>query len=348
MTSMSVATLAAEIKAQKAVKRDFLATSWANFRMGHEGNILEIEDKGLFGIRDYAHSDLAAFTEIPKPYYDRMRRDEPGLLATNVNRWLEKKQEPRLIRTLKNEVRCVRSNSYRPLDHDELIKAVMPALSEHPGIKIQSCELTERRLYLKAVLPRLEYEVKKGDIVQFGLSISNSEIGQGALEVAIYCLRLICLNGAVMEDGKQRKNHVGGSLGDGELATEYLADETRQKIDEAFFLKLRDTTKYMLSGAAIESSLAKMQAAAGEKITVRPDKLVYELGKRVGLTVAENEGVLDFLMSGGDLTQWGVANAVTALAKTIDDSDRGNELQQAGGKIISLGRQEWARVSEAA
>jgi 3-isopropylmalate dehydratase small subunit len=62
-----------------------------------------------------------------------------------------------------------------------------------------------------------------------------------ALEVAIFALRLICLNGAVMEDGRQRKNHVGGSLGDGELAMEYMADETRQSIDKAFFLKLRDS-----------------------------------------------------------------------------------------------------------
>lgn len=349
MTNMTVQSLAAEIKRQSVEKKDYIATSWAGFRMGPEGNQLEIEDKGLFGIKDYAHSDLSQFTEIPKPYYDRMRRESPVLLSENVNHWLEKKQEPRLVRTMRSEVRCVRSNSYRPLDHDQLMGAIIPVLGDHPGMKIQACDLTERKMYLRAVLPKLEFEVRKGDIVQFGLSISNSEIGQGALEVAIYALRLICLNGAVMEDGKQRKNHVGGSLGD-ELATEYLADETRKAVDEAFFLKLRDTTKHMLTEAVVLGSVHKMRDAAETKIPVRPDKMVTELGRRMSLSLSESDGVLEFLMNGGDMTQWGMANAFTSMAKEVGehDGDRSDELERIGGKIISLTQTDWARVADAA
>jgi hypothetical protein len=224
----------------------------------------------------------------------------------------------------------------------------MPALSEHPGIKIHACDLTERKLYLRAVLPKLEFEVKKGDIVQFGLSISNSEIGQGALEVAVFALRLICLNGAVMEDGKQRKSHVGGALGEELAAAEYLADETRKAVDEAFFLKLRDTTKYMLTEAHVQGSVAKMRDAAETKLGARPDKIVKELSRRLAFTEGEGDSILEFLMNGGDLTQWGMANAVTALARETEDSDRHDELERIGGKIISLGKADWARVAEAA
>jgi len=347
--NMHISDLAAEIKRQKALKKDFIATAWDGFRMNPEANQLEIEGKDEFFIRDYAHGDLASFTEIPKAYYDRMRRQMPELLSTNVNHWLEAKKEPRLIRTLANEVRCVRSNSFRPLDHDQLIEATLPALYEHRDIQIKECHLTEKKLYLKAILPRLEFEVRKGDIVQFGLTVSNSEIGQGALEVAIFAFRLICLNGAVLPDGKQRKSHVGGRLGD-ELVAEYLADETRKVIDNAFFLKLRDTTRHMLSEAACQGAMIQMQRAAGEKLEARPDKVVQELAKRTGLNEDEGTSVLEFLLTGGDMTRWGLANAVTALArnKRDDDADRSDELQRLGGKIISLEQREWSQVAEAA
>jgi hypothetical protein len=347
MTHMSLANLAAEIKRQKDQKKDFLATAWDGFIMEPDGTHLELEGLSSFPIGEYAHSDLAEFTRIPKIYYDRMRAEMPTLLAENVNHWLEARKEPRLIRTLAGKVRCVRSNSYRPLDHDQLIEAVMPALAEHPGIKVHACDLTERKMYLRAVLPKLEFEVRKGDIVQFGLSISNSEIGQGALEVAVFALRLICLNGAVMQDNKQRKNHVGGALGE-EVASEYMADETRRAIDEAFFLKLRDTTKHMLTETVVLGSVHKMRDAAETKLGARPDKVVKELSKRLDITEGEGDRMLDFLMSGGDLTQWGMANAVTALAKESEDSDRSDELERIGGKIIALGRAEWSRIAEAA
>ena len=205
---------------------------------GPDGTHLEIEGLSSCRLRDYAHGDLSQFTEIPKPYYDRMRRDQPTLLATNVNHWLEAKdREHRLIRTLAGETRAILSNKFRPLDNCDLIEAALPALYEHPNIEIQKCELTERKLYMTAVLPKLEFEVRRGDIVQFGLSISNSEIGQGALEVALYALRLVCLNGMTMPDNKSRKNHIGGRLGD-DLAAEYFADDTRKLADKAFFLKL--------------------------------------------------------------------------------------------------------------
>ena len=328
--NMTVNDLAAEIKRQQAMKKDFLARSWDGFQMDPDGTHLEIEGLCSCRLRDYAHGDLSAFTEIPKPYYDRMRRDQPTLLATNVNHWLEAKQsEQRLIRTLAGETRAVLSNKFRPLDHSDLIQAALPALYEHPSIEIRKCELTERKLYLTAILPKLQFEVRVGDIVQFGLSISNSEIGQGALEVALYCLRLRCLNGMVLPDNKTRKNHIGGRLGD-DLAAEYFADDTRKLADQAFFLKLRDTTRHMLTQGAMEQSAEQMRRSAGIKLEARPDKAVKEVSKRMGLSETEGQSVLEFLLQGGDMTMWGMANAITATARVDEDADRADELERHG------------------
>ena len=81
--NMTVNDLAAEIKRQQAMKKDFLARSWDGFQMDPDGTHLEIEGLSRCRLRDYAHGDLGQFTEIPKPYYDRMRRDMPTSLNSH-------------------------------------------------------------------------------------------------------------------------------------------------------------------------------------------------------------------------------------------------------------------------
>jgi hypothetical protein len=274
-----------------------------------------------------------------------MLAEDGELLATNVNRWLPKlADKPRMIRTLEGRTRAVRSNKFRALDNAALMEAVLPALYEHPGIKIQSCNITEQKLYLKAVLPKLEFEVKKEDIVQFGVVIANSEIGQGSLEASIFCLRLICLNGMTMEDGKFKRSHLGGRLGD-DVAAEYFADETRQAADKAFFLKLRDTVGHLLTEASCEEAVQRMRQAADMRIGKRPDVAVKELGKRFSLVESEQDRVLDFLIRGGDMSQWGLVNALTATAGQAEDYDRESELEKLGGKLLELNAAEWTRLA---
>ena len=69
--------------------------------------------------------------------------------------------------------------------------------------------MTENRLYLKIVNHRLEMEVVPGDYVQAGVVISNSEVGLGSVSVQPLVYRLLCINGMVVNDMGERKNHVG-------------------------------------------------------------------------------------------------------------------------------------------
>jgi len=51
------------------------------------------------------------------------------------------------------------------------------------GARIESCELTDTRMYIKVVNERIQTEVVPGDIVQAGILISNSEVGMGSVSV---------------------------------------------------------------------------------------------------------------------------------------------------------------------
>jgi len=78
--------------------------------------------------------------------------------------------------------------------------------------------LTDTRMYLKVIKPRLKCEMAPGDIVPAGIVVSNSEVRQGALSVQPRLYRLVFRNGLIALDRSLRKTHVGRALGTDEDA----------------------------------------------------------------------------------------------------------------------------------
>ena len=155
--------LAAEILRQRESRRDFIADT-RHTRMTPEGDLeLENGDGDIsFAITPVAHNQIAQRLEIPKRFYDRMLDKHPDVLTNTVNALFQREPDKRMIRTLDGKVRAFLSDRYRPLDNDELAEVVFPALNEL-DVKILSCEITERRLYIKFASVSLEREVRVGD-----------------------------------------------------------------------------------------------------------------------------------------------------------------------------------------
>jgi hypothetical protein len=118
----------------------------------------------------------------------------------NVDTWLHHEPELRMVRTLDGQARAFLSDRYRRLDNYDLREHVLPMLQRLPDARFESTELTPTRLYLKVVTPRVQIEIQPGDIVQAGVVISNSEVGQGTLSVQPLVYRLICRNGLIAAD----------------------------------------------------------------------------------------------------------------------------------------------------
>ena len=47
----------------------------------------------------------------------------------------------------------------------------------------------------------------------------------------------------------------------------------------------------------------------------------------------------------GDLSVWGLANAVTRTAEDVADYDRATELEATGGRVIELPRADWRAIA---
>ena len=198
---MNLVELAQEIMRRAESKRDFVAeTSDLVF----ENNALAIGNAGAFPLTDHAHGQIAERVGIPKRYYDRMKAEAPALLADNVNHWFRKQPERRMVRTLDGKARAFLSDRYHRIDNEQIADAVLPVLLESGGHgAVVSCCVTDSKLYIQALFPRLEGEVRRGDPVQGGVIVSNGEIGNGALDIRPMVYRLVCTNGLMLRTDRR-------------------------------------------------------------------------------------------------------------------------------------------------
>lgn len=345
--------LAQELERQAGSKKDYRTPTGLLEIQPNEGDLrLRVGGQGTFGITDRAHNQLGWHTGIPAKYYDRMKVEAPDLLAVNLNRWLhqadgEGKTPTHLVRTLDGKARAFLSSRYRTIDNADIAEAVLPILARQ-RVEVISAEVTEDRLYLKAVDQRITFEVKKGDVVQAGIVISNSEVGLGAVRVEPLLYRLICLNGAIIEDAKVRKFHLGRATDEAEAAYEVFRDETREQDDRTFMMKLGDVVRGAFDEVRFQRIAAAAKEADGRLIprNVPAHEVVEVLVERFHLGEAAGGSILNNLIAGGSLSQWALANAVTATANDEPSYDRATLLERVGGNIITMPKPEWRKLVE--
>ena len=276
-----------------------------------------------------------------------MRAENPELLAQNVNSWFTMTPQKRMVRTLDGNARAFLSERYRRIDNAEIAEAVLPILAEMPDVRIESCEITESKMYLKAVNPRLTAEIVPGDIVQSGILITNSEVGMGSMSIQPLVYRLVCTNGMVVNDARTRKYHVGRG---NEAAEDYTlySSETLAADDRALLLKVRDTVRAVVDQTRFERVIEMMREAKEAKITSTDIPQMVELAAAdYGLNKAEGSGVLDHLIRGGDLSLYGLSNAITRAAQDVESYDRSTEMESIGYTVLGMSRSDWQRLNAA-
>lgn len=335
--------LAAELQRRKDAKQDILADS-RTISVSEDGSQLVLGER-RFDLTNLAHRQIAEFAGIPQKYYDTMREQAPKLLRANVHEWLGREQSRRMIRTLDGKARAFLSDKYRRLDNEDVADAALKALLQRNLAQVESCEVTDTRLYIKALFPNVTREVKVGDVVQAGVMITNSEVGLGALSVRVFLMRLSCLNGMVRES-VSRQSHVGRQVTADDAGIAFR-DETVAADDRALMLKLEDTIAGVV-GDPFDRSVNALREAAGSEPIAKPVAAMEVLAKSVGLTIGQKDSILERLIKGGDYTKWGVANAVTNLANDVEDYDDATSLEELGSRIIDLPANDWRQAVQAA
>ena len=351
-TGRNLQELAAEIERRADAKRDFVAPT-SRMEMTVVDNearlaLATTNEVQAFGLNDLAHAHVADFANIPLAYYRRMQTEDPALLAKNVNRWFSGMADKRrMVRTLDGKVRAMLSDGYRALENEDLAEAILPVLMDM-DLLIISCEITDRRLYLKAVDRSIERDIPTGkhmgdgghtcfDTCSPAITISNSEVGGGALSIETGVYTRACTN-LMMIGTNMRKYHTGKRAELSDEVYALLTDDTKKATDRAVWMQTRDLVKSAFDSAKFDATAKKLGTAAGDVIEAEAViEVIERVGKRFSLNEGERTGVLAALIRDGDLTRYGLHSAVTRYSQEPGVSyDRATELERIGGDIIEM------------
>lgn len=363
-SGLSLVELATKIERQQSTKKDLVAST-EHMQVAVEDSKVKLKvgngDGYSFDVNEVAHQQLAQHTNVPAAYYKKMQQEAPELLAHNVNTWLKKTPAKRMVRTMDGTARAFLSDRYRPLENSDLAEAVLPVLLEL-GVEVMSAQITDTRLYIKAIDKSVVRDIPAGHHIGDGthtivkarqlspsITISNSEVGMGALSIQGGVFDGFCTNLAVFGERSMRKYHVGGKH---EIAGEelyaLLSESTRRITDAAVWAQVRDVVKGAFEVAKFDALVGKIQGTQQEKIEGDVVKVLDFSAKKFGINEGEKASVLRHLIEGGDLSRFGLYNAITRTAEDLPDYDRASEFERLGGKVIELPANDWKELAKAA
>jgi hypothetical protein len=348
-------SLGAHIAELRPLKHDLLPDT-NHFGMNPEdGKLLVVGDDNItqaFNPTSHFIGQLASYTGIGRKYASKLiETNKFDLLAHNVNECLarpfdEAKQgQKRLIRTLDTNARALLSDSFLRFDNDNAWLITRPLLEE-AGLEIVSCSVQPNKMYIKAVSKKLEYDVKVGMPVRFGICLTNSEVGLGNIQCFIFYEVLWCTNGATntQTGSAYKRSHRGAKI---ENATLEYSQRTINAIAIAEQEKLRDAVTLFTSETFVQSQLQRLQDAANSDKIVNPVDASRVASETLQLTHKESDHVLEHLIRENDYSKWGLSNAVTRAAQDADNYTRASELEAIGDSVIDLKPTQWREIREA-
>lgn len=363
MKGLTLTQLAEELERQQSAKRDFMADTKSVVVTEDDNSSTNLSlsfdnSTEKFPVRRHAVRQIGQRLKIPAAYVDRLAATHPDMLAWNVNQLFQREPEKRMVRVLDNRVRAFLSDRFRPLDNADYAEAVLPKLIQL-NANVTSCEITETHMYIKAIIPGIERQVKAdgvffGDgghnsihVLKPGICMGNSEVGAGSMFVQPGIHEVHCSNLAIFNRNAMKKYHVGRQqTNDQESMWEIFTDRTKEVSDAAFWLQVQDLVAAALEGSVFESMVAECEAKMHGPTIAKPQEAVKELEN---ISEKEQDGILTHLIRGGDLSQFGMQAAITRFAQDDEVAyERQVELEQLGGKIIELPKTQWEHLAEAA
>jgi len=159
---------------------------------------------------------------------------------------------------------------------------------------------------------------------------------------------LFCSNGQY-SDRSTKKYHTGvkNSVVNGSEITTFLTDATKQARDRATFMELNDLVKSCMNIEFLNDEIAKIEGLTSQKIDGEIIEVVKSTSKLFGFSEEQNTGILNHLIKGGDLSRYGLMNAVTRTSQDINCYEQADMMEKVGGKIVTLSNHDWKTLSTA-
>jgi hypothetical protein len=360
-----LADLAALLQHQHARRQDIVAGAGA---IRAQGGRLLIDNAGqpvitmdgvtttpgLFTPTEVCDEGLATKLGIPRTYLRRLRTEHVDLYDANVNGWLHRDPRRFMVRCLRGDdapgvARAIMSDKYAIIDNFDILTAALDGV-RRSGVdaSVASCDLTERRMYLRIVCDgirvmapallagyRSPFTGQTGadnPVISAGAIISNSEVGCGAFTITPSLRVLVCANGLTVSKDAHRAVHLGGRQDEGEIE---WSSETLRKTLDVITARTRDAVQAFVSREYAERTLREIEADAGRPVD-NPDETITHVSKRLQFSDEERAGILNHFIHGGAVTAGGVLHAVTSFAQTLPNADDAYAMEAKGLEAMRI------------
>ncbi len=254
-----------------------------------------------------------------------IRACDEKLRVLNMNAWMQKNGgKPVLMRTVRPfgvpVLRGVLSDSYVQVDDFDLL-GLLSGIPDAKRAQLRWMEFGEDTTHLRMTWKEDRREIAVGDVVEFGVHVSNSEIGHRAIRVEPIIYRLRCANGMIS----------GGEGGDGSWYIRHQGnrDRVRGAVQEAISEAL----------PAARDLAAKFSATIKEHID-KPAERLMALGMEENLTEAMVQTAIAEMLGEAkagrrEPTRFDFINGLTGAGRQQTDSDKRYTLERLGAKMVT-------------
>lgn len=275
----------------------------------------DLAQQNLRTMTDRLMSDGVLVRQIPSTKTIEMNRDNNGIyeVAGTIKGWL--------------------SPQYKRMDAAPVFQSYIKKSLDLGFVPYRGYN-TDSRYHVSFLLPQT-YEPIEGEFVAFGTSLITSDYGQGALELSMMILRIICKNLALGYDLFKRI-HIGSRF-----QTDQDVIELSRKT-----IELDGQTVASAMGDVIDTSMKQIEfmkgkiAEAGTK-EVNP-KVIYESLRKKGVkkeitdqikSSYESDLGVDFLPP--VQSAWRMANTISLISQGIKDQDAKIDLEKMSMNLIA-------------
>jgi hypothetical protein len=312
---------------------------------------------GSFALGDIALGGVGAKLNIPVTYLRRMAQENMPLLDTNVNSWLSRDDRRFLVRCLRHAAggdgtaRAFLSDRYLRIDNLNVLLATLDGIRQAGvAVEVASCDLTERRMYVRFVSPevtvmaprllrnyRSPFDGRRGSdlpVVSGGFLLRNSETGYGRFTIAPWLRFEVCTNGQTVERGTVGRTHIGARITDEDGIVD-LSPETLSRLLDLITSQTVDAVRAFLDVDFVTRAVRDLERAAGVGVP-KPDTTIKMVAQRLRYTQDQQEAILAHFIAGADLSAGGIMQAVTSVARSIDDADRAYRMETTAAQALRL------------
>ena len=175
------------------------------------------------------------------------------------------------------------------------------------------------------------YEPIPGEMVAYGLSLENSDFGNGALSVRAYPLHIWCTNLAITQE-EMRQVHLGKRLDDSVL----YSNQTYELDAKATVSALRDVIESQLDADSLKRRMEAIRHANVQVIDARQSRETFRrlLQKGESEAAAQAFESQDTYNLPAGNTNWRLSNAISWIAGQTMEPERKLDLMKIAGEVL--------------